>query len=109
MRMRSSQMRSPQASSSRLRSPLGRTVAALVSLGLLLSACGGDSVDHEALVTALTSQDQMSTEEATCVADAIFAEGKYEDDDMKKAAADITSVPGFEDAVTSAIETCTGA
>ncbi len=87
---------------------VGKTLAAVLSLGLLLSACGGDSADHDALVRALTSQDQMSTEEATCVADAIFAEGKFEEDELKEAAADIKAVTGFEDAVTSAIETCTG-
>lgn len=83
-----------------------RAAAALVSFSLLLSACGGDSVDHEALVSALTSQDQMTQDEATCVADAIFAEGKFDEDAMKQAAADITAVDGFSEAVNQAFDSC---
>ncbi len=85
---------------------LRRISAALVSFSLLLAACGGDSVDYEALVSALTSQDQMTQEEATCVADAIFAEGNFDEEAMKEAAADIKAVPGFEQAVSEAFDNC---
>ncbi len=90
------------------RTRFGRTAAAFVTFGLLLTACGTDSVDHEALVTALTSSDQMSNDEAVCVADTIFAEGAFSEDDLKSAAADIKSVDGFESAIETATADCVG-
>lgn len=90
-----------------MRSSLGRASAALVSFCLLFSACGGDSVDHEALVKALTSND-VTPENAECVATIIFAEGNFTEDELKKVAADISDdeVPRFQDAVLAAFDEC---
>lgn len=90
-----------------MRSSLGRASAALVSFCLLLSACGGDSVDHEALVKALTTHD-VTVEQATCVADLIYTEGRFTEEELKNVAADINheEVEGFEDAVLEAFDEC---
>lgn len=89
-----------------MRSSLSRPSAIIVACGLLFSACGDDASDHEALVKALSSQDQMTTEEATCIADDIFEEGRYTEDEMKKAGKDITAVDGFQEAVEAAMDSC---
>lgn len=88
-----------------MRSSFGRASAALVSFCLLLSACGSDKVDHAALVTALTTNG-ATTEQAECVADEIYAEGTFTEDQMKKAAADIAETKGFQEAVDAAFASC---
>lgn len=84
----------------------GRVVAALVVGSLSLSACGGAPADHAALVTALSSQGQMTEDQATCVADEIYDNSGYTEDQLKEAAKDISSVGGFSDDVQAAIDSC---
>lgn len=88
-----------------MRSSFGRASAALVSFCLLLSACGSDKVDHAALVTALTTNG-ATTEQAECVADKIYAEGAFTEDELKDAAADITKTEDFQEAVDEAFASC---
>ncbi len=84
-----------------------RRLAALVlSAPLLLAACGDGNAEREDLVTSLTEVAEISSSEANCVADVIYAEGLFTEDELNNAAADPASVDGFQDTFNAALADC---
>ncbi|MEL7157524.1 MAG: hypothetical protein AAFN30_13095 [Actinomycetota bacterium] len=94
---------------------LRRLLPSLIGLALVASACSSGPGSREDLVTALTRDDTFSSAEASCIADAVFAE--YGDDEdaltiISRAGSyeEITGtdgVEGFDQFFSNAIAACT--
>lgn len=92
-----------------------RLLPSLLGLTLLVAACSSGPGSREDLVAALTRDDTFTTAEASCIADAVFAE--YGEDEealsiISGAASyeEITGtdgVQGFEQFFDNAISACT--
>lgn len=80
-----------------------------VGAPLILTACpGGVGSDREDFVETMLEVAELSEADANCVADAIYDDGKFSDDQLKEAAVDFAEVEGFADAVLAAAADCTG-
>jgi hypothetical protein len=90
-----------------------RLLAGLLAGGLLLTACGDEDATEDGLVRSLTQagpgqQQAMSTEEAECIAQTLFAQ--YDEDDISRIARATTPAdlpPGAEQAIDDAFASCT--
>ncbi len=64
----------------------------LVGAALLATACGGGPGSRDDFIDVLTRDDNLTTEEATCITDAVF--DRYEDDEDALGA--ISAAPSFD-------------
>lgn len=94
-----------------MRTPLVRTTVAAIALAFGLGACSDPDVTRDDLLVMLTERGgenpgDISDEQANCIADFIFEEGKYDQGQLNDAALDPTKVDGFQDTVDTAIAEC---
>ncbi len=96
-----------------MRTPLVRTSFLAIALAVGLSACGNPDVTRQDLLTMLTDRGgenpgDITDEQADCIADIIFEENAFTQDELNKAAVDPDheDVPGFQPAVDAAIVEC---
>ena len=83
-------------------------VALLAAGGLLLAACGDEPADRDALIRALERQGELSTEDATCVADEIFSNPNLTESEINNGADDLEGAAAFSEAFQTALAACTG-
>ncbi len=84
-----------------------RLAAFILPVALLAAACGDESPDRTALINGLAGQTELTTEEATCVADEVFTSGLSEDD-IASGSEDPTGDKGpvFQKAFDDALAAC---
>lgn len=91
-----------------------RLLLGLAATVLGLTACTGGPGDRDDLVAALTRDDTFTTAEATCIADAVFAEYGMDDDALGKISGvgsyeELTGtdgVEGFDDFFSNTVSAC---
>lgn len=94
-----------------MRSSVLRTSVVTVALAFGLSACSDPDVTRDDLVLMLTERagqnpGDFPQETAECIADVIFEEGLYTQDELNKGSRNPDEVDGFQDSIDSAIAEC---
>lgn len=92
-----------------------RLLPSLLGLALIASACSSGPGSEEDLVTALTRDDTFSTDEAECIASAVFDEYGADEDALSiisgaesyEAITGADGVDGFDAFFGNAVAACT--
>ncbi len=89
-----------------MRPPLVRSSLLALFLALGLTACGEGDASRDDLTSMLTERAELSDDQAECVADAVFADGLFSQDQINEASKNPSEVDGFQDVVDEALATC---
>lgn len=80
------------ATTSGRRGRAARALAGLSVVGVLAAACSSGPGSREDFIEVLTRDGSLTTEEATCISDAVFDEYEADEDALQK----ISGAPSFE-------------
>lgn len=89
-----------------MRPSLSRTAFSLLALATGLSACGNPDVERSNLVGILVERGEVTQDQAECVADRIFEDGRYTQDQLNEASRNPDQVEGFQADVDQAFDVC---
>lgn len=94
-----------------MRSSVVRTCVITVALAFGLSACSDPDVTYDDLVLMLTERAGQNPGDfpqatAECIADIIFEEGLYTQDQLNDGSRNPSEVEGFQDSIDGAIIEC---
>lgn len=83
-----------------------RSLGLVLGGALLLTACGEGDAEREDMIRIFEERAELSEADATCIADEIYGDTTWTQEQLNAAAKDPATVPGFQDALDAAIAGC---